>query len=109
MNIELSGTKAAKMGHSILAEAKVRLPFRPTIAGISIMIAIFCVTPKFTLADFHVSPKGKDTSAGTKRAPFATLERARCVRGLKQSSGLPDGGASKDFWHTRYSDVQRLI
>lgn len=94
MNPELCRTKAAKIeNRGSLAEAKGRLSVRPAIAVTSILIAIFCVAPKSTLADFHVSPKGKDANAGTKRAPFATLERARdAVRGLKQSSGLPVGG-----------------
>jgi hypothetical protein len=56
---------------------------------------IFCASTATAHADFHVSPKGKDSNAGTKRGPFETLERARdAVRDLKQTSGLPAGGVT---------------
>ena len=71
------------------------MPFAPANAGVSFLIAIFCIAPKSTLADFHVSAKGKDTNSGTQRAPFATLERARdAVRVLKQTPGLRAGGVT---------------
>jgi hypothetical protein len=42
---------------------------------------------------FWVAPDGEDRSAGTARAPFRTLERARdAVRDLKRTHGLPPGG-----------------
>jgi hypothetical protein len=43
-------------------------------------------------ADFHVSPGGADSNAGTTSRPFATLERAReAVRTLKAKGPLPKG------------------
>ncbi|MFZ4780067.1 MAG: right-handed parallel beta-helix repeat-containing protein, partial [Terrimicrobiaceae bacterium] len=46
-------------------------------------------------AIFYVAPGGNDENAGTKEAPFASLERARdAVRNMKQSNALPKGGAS---------------
>ncbi len=75
--------------------AKVAKMGRGSLTGFLVLIAILCVWARPTLADFHVSPKGADTNAGTKRAPFATLERARdAVRSLKQNSGLPAGGVT---------------
>jgi len=41
----------------------------------------------------YVAVDGSDASPGTRRRPFATLERARdAIRALKQHRGLPDGG-----------------
>ena len=46
-------------------------------------------------AEFHVAPSGKNSNRGSRSAPFADLERARAaVRSLKQSGGLPPGGAT---------------
>ena len=46
-------------------------------------------------SEFTVAPDGKDTNAGTRSAPFATLGRARdAVRTLKQAGPLPDGGVT---------------
>ena len=46
-------------------------------------------------AIFYVAPGGNDENAGTKEAPFASLERARdAVRKMKQSNALPKGGVS---------------
>jgi len=46
-------------------------------------------------AIFYVAPGGNDENAGTKEAPFASLERARdAVRNMKQSNALPKGGAT---------------
>jgi hypothetical protein len=43
----------------------------------------------------HVAPDGKDANAGTKEAPFATLDRARDeIRALKRRGPLPAGGAA---------------
>jgi hypothetical protein len=89
MHREVLRTKA------VIIDDRHSFPFRPAIAGMWMLIGALCVAPKSTLADFYVSPKGADTNAGTKRAPFATLERARdAVRDLKQSSGLPAGGVT---------------
>ncbi len=42
---------------------------------------------------YHVAPGGDDANPGTKRRPFATLERARDeIRLLKTTEGLPQGG-----------------
>ncbi len=44
-------------------------------------------------ADVYVSPDGSDGNPGTKRKPFATLERARdAVREMKRAGALPKGG-----------------
>lgn len=45
--------------------------------------------------EFHVAGRGKDSNPGTKRAPFASLERARgAIRSLKQTRGLPAEGVT---------------
>jgi len=73
----------------------IRLAIESDVARLLTLMAAFCIGLTSAKADFHVSPKGKDTNAGTKRAPFATLERARnAVRDLKQSFGLPAGGVT---------------
>ena len=42
---------------------------------------------------FYVSPTGSDRAAGTKNAPFQTIERARdAVKAMKASGGIPEGG-----------------
>ncbi|HOJ21134.1 MAG TPA: right-handed parallel beta-helix repeat-containing protein [Armatimonadota bacterium] len=44
--------------------------------------------------EFHVAPGGNDKAAGTAKAPFRTLARARdAIRALKRGKGLPEGGA----------------
>ena len=44
-------------------------------------------------AEFFVAPNGNDANAGTRQAPFATVERARdAVRALKAKGSLPPGG-----------------
>jgi hypothetical protein len=44
--------------------------------------------------DLFVAPTGDDANAGTREAPFATLERARdALRALRATGPLPDGGA----------------
>jgi len=46
-------------------------------------------------ATLYVAPGGSDAAAGTRKAPFATLERARdAVRAIKRAGGLPEGGAT---------------
>jgi hypothetical protein len=58
------------------AATRVTLPARPRPA-----------------VSFYVAPDGKDSDPGTKKRPFASLERARdAIRGLKHSGGLPPGG-----------------
>ncbi len=94
---EHRGAKAAKL-------------VRGSPPGILILLAIFCTWGQPTLADFHVSPKGKDSNAGTKRAPFATLERARdAVSMLKQTSGLPNGGVTVWIHKGDYPLTQSFI
>ncbi len=44
---------------------------------------------------FFVAPDGRDTNIGTRKEPFATLERARdSIRALRKESGLPKGGVT---------------
>lgn len=44
-------------------------------------------------ADVYVSPDGSDDNPGTKRKPFATLERARdAVREIKRAGAIPRDG-----------------
>jgi tetratricopeptide (TPR) repeat protein len=44
-------------------------------------------------ATLYVAPDGKDTNAGAKDTPFASLTRARDeIRKLRQTGGLPAGG-----------------
>lgn len=46
-------------------------------------------------AELYVAPNGRDTNAGTKSAPFATLTGARdAVRALKHAGTLPVGGVT---------------
>jgi len=56
-----------------------RSPILPILAGCWLLL-----TQSASSADFVVSPKGRDTAAGTARAPFATIGRAQqAVRELK--------------------------
>ncbi|MCP4642262.1 MAG: hypothetical protein GY851_17590 [bacterium] len=44
---------------------------------------------------FHVSPNGDDANLGAPEKPFRTLHAARdAIRALKQTDGLPEGGAT---------------
>ena len=47
-------------------------------------------------AEYHVAPNGRDTNPGTRRQPFATLQRARdAVREAKAREGrVPEGGVT---------------
>ena len=55
--------------------------------------------------EFYVSPSGSDRNAGTRRAPFATLERARmAVRTAKR-----DGGVTVFLRQGRYALAQTLV
>jgi Right handed beta helix region len=46
-------------------------------------------------ADFHVAVTGSDAAPGTEAAPFHSLVMARdAIRGLRQASGLPEGGVT---------------
>ena len=48
-------------------------------------LGLFLVAPPLGAGDFHVSPTGNDLNPGTRREPFASLERARnAVRERKQ-------------------------
>ncbi len=68
---------------------------RPRTA--SLILAAFLGVLAMTTAQaglvLHVSAQGSDQAAGTVRAPFATLERARDeIRALRQADKLPPGG-----------------
>ena len=44
---------------------------------------------------YYVSPNGSDSADGSFEAPFATIVKARdAIRGLKNTSGLPEGGVT---------------
>ena len=46
-------------------------------------------------SDFYVAEDGRDENPGTKKKPFATIERARdAIRELKKAGGLPNGGVT---------------
>jgi hypothetical protein len=49
-------------------------------------------SPRLYGAEFFVSPAGSDTNAGTKAAPFLTLDKAKEAARTRISSGLPAGG-----------------
>jgi len=45
--------------------------------------------------EYHVALNGKDTNAGTRLAPFASLERAKeAVRALREGREVPQGGVT---------------
>ena len=57
-----------------------------------LLLAYLCVL-QLGATELFVAPDGKDTNAGTKSAPFATLERARDeVRALKTAGHYPADG-----------------
>src|SRR5689334_23351470 len=69
------------MGHSLLVLLRATIVIIPLAAGGS--------------AEFHVALHGKDSNAGTRLAPFASLERAReAVRALRGGHELPKGGVT---------------
>ena len=69
------------MGRSLLVFLRATMVIVPLAAG--------------GASEFHVALNGKDSNAGTKRAPFASLERAReAVRALRQGHELPQGGVT---------------
>lgn len=48
-----------------------------------------------TRNEIYVAASGSDSNAGTKQAPYATLERARDeIRSMKRAGGLPKGGVT---------------
>ena len=48
-----------------------------------------------SVSQYFVSPSGSDSAAGTKSAPFRSLDKARdVVRSLKAGRGLPAGGVT---------------
>ncbi len=49
-------------------------------------------TPRTYGVEFFVSSSGKDTNAGTKAAPFLTLEKAQSAVRAKIAGGVPAGG-----------------
>ena len=49
-------------------------------------------TPRVYGAEYFVSPTGSDTNAGTKAAPFLTLEKAKAVVRTRIAAGVPAGG-----------------
>ncbi|MEN6402633.1 MAG: hypothetical protein ABFD94_11890, partial [Armatimonadia bacterium] len=64
------------------------------LTAIMLLLVAPCLAAAPKPAVFHVAVNGKDTAAGTAKAPFRTLTRARnAVRALKQK-GLPAGGVT---------------
>ncbi len=54
-------------------------------------------------AEFYVAPDGDDAGAGSREAPFQTLERARdAVRAHREAHGLGDGGIAVILREGRY-------
>jgi len=52
-----------------------------------------CLAVPIFAETLYVSPAGDDSNPGTKKQPFATLERARdAIRRMKASGPLPEGG-----------------
>ncbi len=49
-------------------------------------------TPRAYGAAYFVSPTGNDANAGTKAAPFRTLEKAKAVVRTRIAAGVPAGG-----------------
>ena len=49
-------------------------------------------TPRVYGAEYFVSPTGSDANAGTKLAPFLTLEKAKAAVRAKIAAGVPAGG-----------------
>ncbi len=59
------------------------------------MFVLLCLSfEAIRAADLYVSPTGNDKNPGTKKKPFATLEKARdAVRAIRKK-GLPEGGVT---------------
>lgn len=69
---------------SIRADSK--LNWRQALVRGPALLALIATT--LGAADFYVSPTGSDSNPGTKRKPFATLERAReALRGARSPGG----------------------
>ena len=49
-------------------------------------------TPRVYGAEYFVSPTGSDANAGTKAAPFLTLEKAKAAARTRIAAGIPAGG-----------------
>lgn len=59
---------------------------------------------KLTNGDYYVSKNGLDSNDGSKKSPFATIEKARdTVRGLKGEGGLPRGGVTISIMEGNYN------
>ena len=64
------------------------------LVAVTLLLVAPCLAAAPKPAVFHVAVSGSDTAAGTAKAPFRTLTRARdAVRALKQK-GLPAGGVT---------------
>jgi hypothetical protein len=53
----------------------------------ALLFSLFALVPCFHAADFHVSPTGRDTNAGTQEAPFQSLQRARDAARVAKAQG----------------------
>ncbi|MCP4641142.1 MAG: right-handed parallel beta-helix repeat-containing protein [bacterium] len=61
----------------------------------SALAILFCMPALAASLEFYIATGGADTSAGTKDAPFKSLEAARdAVRALKQAGNYPRGGVT---------------
>ncbi len=55
------------------------------------LLILLCASSATFATEFFVAPSGKDSNAGTKKSPFATLTRARdAVRALKSKGPLTE-------------------
>jgi hypothetical protein len=59
----------------------------------SLLLPLLSLCLPLAALEFFVSPTGDDQGAGTREAPFASLERARdAIHARKANGGLPEGG-----------------
>lgn len=74
---------------------------KPNLAALLLLSAAINAPAGMT---FHVAPDGSDASDGSKRHPFATLERARdAIRTIREGRGFPPDGISVIVRGGRYA------
>jgi hypothetical protein len=65
------------------------------VAGCALVMALSATSGFAEPMALHVSPRGDDANAGTREAPFESLERARdAVAELRGGGPLPEGGVT---------------
>ncbi|HQF38817.1 MAG TPA: right-handed parallel beta-helix repeat-containing protein [Opitutaceae bacterium] len=73
-------------GDGMTSAEEIELGSDPTVADATLG------TPRVYGAEYFVSPNGSDTNAGTKAAPFRTLEKAKAAVRTRIAAGVPAGG-----------------